>query len=703
MNVRFFPLIAALFFLAGAPGVNAADISVNTAAFPPTAGRVTGGGPVAIGSDVTLMAIPASDCDNFVDWTVGGVKVSADNPYNFTATKTETVVAEFAPVEYAIVTGTFPAGSGIVTGGGKKGCGSTVTLKAFGKPGYAFENWTSEGVQVSSSATYSFIVSGDSNLVANFKDDVPPVVKMTTPTANEKIPAAAWPLEGTATDKAGVVAVYYNLNGTGWVEASTVNGYSSWYAWVTLNPDSANTVSVYAVDSLGNSNTPVTTKFVCTAAGLAPVSIAGNQAGVTEGTNTVNRAVVSYDLAGYVRFSVLTNEGGEVGTYTYTPTGPNTAELVQHRVFPTANSSADGTVLELTFTNAFDATNSGADGGTLSFGLAPNIVPATLEAAQIVSKSFVNTNFVATNLFGASTFTLTDNSGDTSSGTYTFTKFSSVGALVVETVTSPPSLVGTTNYIALSLSDSGPPITGYYNYQTLGLGNNEAPDDGTFVLTAGTDDTKFVGPVTLSGLKSIVTPNGEPSFTRTFGNGTFASLSLKSATEPTDVGINLANTRVSSDTGTDRFFSLGPPYILGLDDGTSDATFTSSEAARYTDGGVSGTITYSKLATNVPAAVTGYSLTATQTGRGHVSLVKFSYNTFTSAGDVVGVGTYTYAPYSPAMALVQFNFTTGTDAGITAYVMLDFTSKAGGPFGSAKPVGGGWEFALGEFVLTKTP
>jgi hypothetical protein len=564
------------------------------------------------------------------------------------------------------------------------------------------------GATVTSNRTYKFSVSDTGSYVANFKDIVPPKVRILSPTANEKIGTVGFPIQGTASDKVAIEAVYYNLNGAGWIEASNLNHFSNWYAWITLIPNSANTVSVYAIDSSGNSNTPVTTKFVCTAAGFAPLSIAGYQTGVTEGTNTVNSDIMSFDLAGYVKFSVLTNEGGAVGTYTYTPTGPDTAELVEHRLFPSQDTSADATVLELTFTTAYDATYTGAyGGGILRFGLAADIVPETLDAANMVARSYVTSNFLSKNSFGSSTFTWSDNSGESSSGTYTFTKFSSVGALIVETVTNPASLVGTTNYISLSFTTGGSPATGYYNFQTIGVTNNV--DDGTFALTPGTDNTEFVGPVTLSGLRGVVTPTGAPSFTRTYGNGTFASLSLKSVNEPTDVGINLANPRVSANTGTDQFFGLGPPYIFGLDDETTDATFTSPDTAEYVDQSDSsrkGTITFSKLTPTVAPAVTGHTLTATPSGKGKITSVQFTNNLFTATGDIIGAGTYTYAPYSSVMALVQVNFTSGSQDGNTDYVTLEFTSAKGGVYVSAKQdssVPGGWEYDLGSFRLSTTP
>jgi len=57
---------------------------------------------------------------------------------------------------------------GTVSGGGSYEWGSTATVTAIPDPGYAFVNWTEDGVEVSTSTTYTFTVDGDRNLVANF-------------------------------------------------------------------------------------------------------------------------------------------------------------------------------------------------------------------------------------------------------------------------------------------------------------------------------------------------------------------------------------------------------------------------------------------------------------------------------------------------------------------------------------------------------
>ncbi len=62
-----------------------------------------------------------------------------------------------------------PSTEGTVTGAGMYDFGAQATLKAKAKAGFQFVNWTEGGTQVSASATYTFTVSRDRTLVANFQ------------------------------------------------------------------------------------------------------------------------------------------------------------------------------------------------------------------------------------------------------------------------------------------------------------------------------------------------------------------------------------------------------------------------------------------------------------------------------------------------------------------------------------------------------
>jgi hypothetical protein len=82
------------------------------------------------------------------------------------------VIAPFTtnvqPTLYNITVAANPASGGTVSGAGTYSQGETCTLTATPSLGYTFTNWTEEGTAVSNDATYSFTVSGDRTLVANF-------------------------------------------------------------------------------------------------------------------------------------------------------------------------------------------------------------------------------------------------------------------------------------------------------------------------------------------------------------------------------------------------------------------------------------------------------------------------------------------------------------------------------------------------------
>ena len=64
-----------------------------------------------------------------------------------------------------------PTEGGTVTGTGYYEGGTTCTLTATPNEGYLFLNWSKNGEVVSTDSTYSFIVAGDADLVANFAEE----------------------------------------------------------------------------------------------------------------------------------------------------------------------------------------------------------------------------------------------------------------------------------------------------------------------------------------------------------------------------------------------------------------------------------------------------------------------------------------------------------------------------------------------------
>ena len=72
------------------------------------------------------------------------------------------------PSAFTITATADPMGAGNVTGGGSYNQGETCTLTATANNGYTFVNWTKDGTQVSTNASYSFTVTESAAYVAHF-------------------------------------------------------------------------------------------------------------------------------------------------------------------------------------------------------------------------------------------------------------------------------------------------------------------------------------------------------------------------------------------------------------------------------------------------------------------------------------------------------------------------------------------------------
>ena len=133
---------------------------------------------VAHGSEIIVEAI-ASEGYHFVNWTENGNEVSKEANYTFEVTADHNLVANFAQNTYDVNVTT---GNGGTASGAQKDVvhGTEITVTATPNAGYHFVNWTENGQEVSREASYSFAVTAERNLTANFAAD--PVEPEPTPT-----------------------------------------------------------------------------------------------------------------------------------------------------------------------------------------------------------------------------------------------------------------------------------------------------------------------------------------------------------------------------------------------------------------------------------------------------------------------------------------------------------------------------------------
>ncbi len=144
---------------------------VNTSSNPMVGGTTSGDGSYSDGASVTVSAT-ANNGYTFVDWTENGNQVSTDASYIFTISADRNLVANFSqnPITYTVSTSSNPTAGGTTTGDGSYDEGTSVTVSATANTDYIFVDWTENGNQVSTDASYTFTISADRNLVANFDE-----------------------------------------------------------------------------------------------------------------------------------------------------------------------------------------------------------------------------------------------------------------------------------------------------------------------------------------------------------------------------------------------------------------------------------------------------------------------------------------------------------------------------------------------------
>jgi len=184
--------------------------NVTVSANPTNGGTVTGGGTYNQGQSCTVTAT-ANNGYTFTNWTENGMVVSSNANYTFTVNNNRNLVANFQtqPQNYTITVSASPRDGGTVTGGGTYQQGQSCTVSATANTGYTFTNWTENGNVISTNASYTFTVTGNRTLVANFQAQI------------FTITATADPANGGTTTGGGS----YNYGQTCHLSATANTGY----------------------------------------------------------------------------------------------------------------------------------------------------------------------------------------------------------------------------------------------------------------------------------------------------------------------------------------------------------------------------------------------------------------------------------------------------------------------------------------------
>lgn len=130
-------------------------------------GTVTGGGTYQEGVSVTILATPKKGY-KFLNWTESGKEVSTQAQYVFTVEKARNLKANFVEKTYRINTLSANETMGSVTAGANIQEGVEFTVTATANAGYRFVNWLEGTSEVSTNASYTFVVDKDRTLKATF-------------------------------------------------------------------------------------------------------------------------------------------------------------------------------------------------------------------------------------------------------------------------------------------------------------------------------------------------------------------------------------------------------------------------------------------------------------------------------------------------------------------------------------------------------
>lgn len=142
---------------------------ITVSASPTTGGSVSGGGTYRTGNTVTVSAVPSAGYQ-FVSWNQGNQIVSISAQYSFTANGNRTLTAVFQETKiYTVTVQASPKDGGTVSGGGSYITGTSVTVTAQPSAWYEFVGWTEGAETASANASYTFQVTSNRALTANFE------------------------------------------------------------------------------------------------------------------------------------------------------------------------------------------------------------------------------------------------------------------------------------------------------------------------------------------------------------------------------------------------------------------------------------------------------------------------------------------------------------------------------------------------------
>ena len=278
---------------------------------------------------------------------------------------------------YTVTVSASPSNGGTVVGGGTFASGSSDTVAATPNGGYTFANWTQNGTVVSSVASYTFTLTGNVSLVANFTvNPVNYTIGLSaSPSAGGTVSGGGTFASGssqtvTATPNSGYTFTNWTSNGTVVSSAAsytfTLNGNTNLVANFTdpvnytvavgASPSSGGTVAGGGTFASGSSDTVTATPnsgytfanwtengTMVSSAASYTFALTGNRNLVANFTaNSPSLSPVSYSVA----VSASPTAGGTVtGTGTFASGSSQTMTATPNSGYTFANWTANGSVV----------------------------------------------------------------------------------------------------------------------------------------------------------------------------------------------------------------------------------------------------------------------------------------------------------------------------------------------------------------------
>ena len=355
--------------------------NITATANPADGGTVSGAGTYNHFETCTLIATPDENY-LFLNWTKNGIEVSTSPTYSFTVTEAGNYVANFVPNEFTINATAVPSNGGTVSGAGVYNYGTTCTLTATPNIGFHFVNWTKDGVVVSTSTTYSFIVTENGSYVAHFDHDDCVITASAEPanggivtgagtyhynaictltaTANTGYHFAYWTKDGEMVSNRPAFSITVTENAH-YVAHFTLDIY---YVTVIANPTQGGTVDGEAAYNYGESCT--VTAFAADGYHFVRWTVNGVQVSTDLAytfTVTGDAEVVGYfALNQYVIEASAdpANAGSVAGAGTYTHGQTATLTATPQSGYAFVNWTKDGNVVSSNASYSFTVTESGS-------------------------------------------------------------------------------------------------------------------------------------------------------------------------------------------------------------------------------------------------------------------------------------------------------------------------------------------------------